>query len=400
MINEITLNTIRVAIVISHPIQHFCPQYASYACNSKWKLKVFFASTLGVDTYEDIDFKQSIRWNNLYLDQFEHTFLNEGRNLPISSTLDAPDLDVALSAYNPDVVILSGYSQKFQRRAYLWAILNQKKIFYGSDSERMQKRLWWKEIIKFIFLTKYFTNINRLLTVGNANELYYSYYGVSLRKMTRVGFSIDLRMYQDYLDNYAINRDILRDRLAINKKTVVLTVVGKLIKRKRQIDLIQALLYLESLSSIEYHLLIAGSGEQLSKLEKNALKLKKNKIHFMGFIDPEQLPLLYCATDIYVHPSEIEPHSLAISEAIFLGCPVILSDRCGSYGTHDDVQIGANGLVYKCGDISALAECIKALGENEELRLQFSTNSKAYAQISQKRAHGLGLEAALIAENF
>lgn len=400
MINQEISKPVRVAIIISHPIQHFCPQYASYAHNLKWKTKVFFASTLGVDSYEDKDFKQSIRWNNLYLDQFDHLFLNDGRNLPISTALDAPELGDALSTYNPDVVVVSGYSQKFQRRAYSWAVFNKKSIFYGADSERMQKRLWWKEAIKFLFLIKYFVNVNRVLTVGNANELYYNHYGVSLRKMTRVGFSIDLKMYQSYLEQYLVHRDVVRQRLSINNNVVVLAVVGKLVKRKRQIDLIKALLLLETLSNVEYHLLVIGSGEQLSPMEQSAMELKRNKVHFMGFTHPEQLPELYSATDIYVHPSEIEPHSLAISEAIFLGCPVILSDRCGSYGPHDDVQIGTNGLIYKCGNISGLVNCIQTLGENESLRLKFSTNSKDYAQVSQKRAHGLGLEAALIAEGF
>ena len=66
----------RIAIVISHPIQHFCPQYVSFSENPNIILKVFFASTLGYKKYKDLNFDQEISWGNLNLDKFDHTFLN------------------------------------------------------------------------------------------------------------------------------------------------------------------------------------------------------------------------------------------------------------------------------------------------------------------------------------
>lgn len=392
---------IRIAIIISHPIQHFCPQYASYAAHQGWHIKVFFASTLGVDSYQDKDFGKSIQWSNLYLDQFDHIFLNNRQNHVISPYLDAPDLDQALVDYDPHVVMVSGYSQKFQRRAFSWANAHKKLIFYSADSERMHHSPWWKEIIKYPFLIQYFKKVNRVLSVGNANEFYYQHYGVPLKKMTRVGFSIDIRLYEDFSKKRTVYNEDTRQKLSIPNTAIVLSVVGKFIKRKRHIDLIQALILLEQISPLEYHLLLIGSGELQEELKATAAnKLQKNRVHFTGFVHPEQLPELYAATDIYTHPSEMEPHSLAISEAIFLGCPVVVSDRCGSYGTHDDVQQGANGFVYSCGDITALANKIKLLGENSAMRLQFSQNATNYAKMSQNRAHGLGLEAALRAEGF
>ena len=72
----------------------------------------------------------------------------------------------------------------------------------------------------------------------------------------------------------------------------------------------------------------------------------------------------YCAADVYVHCSDNEPHSLAITEAIYCGLPVVLSDRCGSYGPTDDVQPGINGFVYRCGDVSDLSRCIVTRSKN------------------------------------
>ena len=51
-------------------------------------------------------------------------------------------------------------------------------------------------------------------------------------------------------------------------------------------------------------------------------------------------------------------HSLSISEAIYMGCPVIISDKCGSYGETDDVQVNKNGFVFECENVVQLKSYI------------------------------------------
>ena len=86
----------RIAIVVSHPIQHFCPMYASWAKNKNVKLKVFFASNIGVTSYRDENFEREIKWGNLYLEDFDHVFLNGNKTLKIDKDLDALNLDFQL----------------------------------------------------------------------------------------------------------------------------------------------------------------------------------------------------------------------------------------------------------------------------------------------------------------
>ena len=79
----------KIAIVISHPVQHFCPMYASWAKLNGISLKVFFASNLGSAKYFDTNFKKEISWSNLYLDEFSHEFLNGDKTLQSTQELDA-----------------------------------------------------------------------------------------------------------------------------------------------------------------------------------------------------------------------------------------------------------------------------------------------------------------------
>src|SRR5678815_4463419 len=120
----------KIAIVVSHPIQHFCPQYVSFAQNENISLKVFFSSAMGYKKYIDPNFKQEVSWGNLQLDKFEHQFLNGEQVLPTDKNIDALDLDHALQQFEPDLLIIYGYFQKLQRRAHRWALKNKIPLAY------------------------------------------------------------------------------------------------------------------------------------------------------------------------------------------------------------------------------------------------------------------------------
>src|ERR1017187_5570812 len=86
-------NKTRIGIVVSHPIQHFCPQYVSFAENKNITLKVFFGSALGYRKYVDLNFKKEIAWGNLNLDKFDHVFLNGEEVIQADKNLDAKNLE-------------------------------------------------------------------------------------------------------------------------------------------------------------------------------------------------------------------------------------------------------------------------------------------------------------------
>lgn len=377
---------LRIAIVVSHPIQHFCPQYVSFACNPHIQLKVFFGSRLGLDKYIDINFKTEVFWGNLNMSAFDHQFLNGDRVLQSDKDLDAPSLDEALTIFKPELLITYGYFQKLQRRAKRWAIKNKVPAAYISDSELRHKRPGWKEMIKSVFLSRYFSRVNYFLTVGNANEEFYAANGVSNDKMCRMHFPIDLKAYQQAWEHKEMLRRRIRLQNDISDSAIVLTVVGKLVAWKNQDHIIEALKLLEE-EDVYLYLFIIGSGEMMQTFKYKATSLSKSKVYFPGFVNIEDLPAYYAATDIYVHSASIEPHSIAVSEAIYMGCPVIISNRCGSYGENDDVQIGQNGYVYDFGNIQQLAELIKILGSNHSKRQEYGDYSHRISMKFQQKAH-------------
>ncbi|QDG51691.1 glycosyltransferase family 4 protein [Persicimonas caeni] len=383
----------RIAVVVSHPIQHFCPQYASWSESEEWDLQVFFASTAGMEAYQDENFGQEIKWEGLELN-FPHVFLNDGEAISPSPSLDAPELETRLAAYGPDVVIVYGYIQKLQRRALRWGSKHCQRVLMISDSEDRTERPMYKEALKKLALPKLFEQVDGFLTVGDANEDYYRAYGVPPQQFFRTFFPIDRDYFQKAFESRAEMRSELRAEYGIPNDHMVVSVVGKLVDWKRQQDLIHAQQILRR-NHPKTTTLIIGSGPTEDELREMVDRSQAEGVIFTGFVQPTELPKFYAATDVYVHTASHEPHSLAISEAIFMGCAAVISDRCGSYGPTDDVRPGHNGFVYECGEPEALSQKLAVLAANPEMCAEFGGASRRFAQFHQELAHGGSLRAAL-----
>jgi glycosyltransferase involved in cell wall biosynthesis len=381
------VNKKKIAIVVSHPIQHFCPQYASFARHKDIQLKVFFASSLGLDSYIDPNFKKEICWKGLSVDSFEHEFVNGRKALPSNAQLDAPGMESALESYSPDLVVIYGYFHRFVKKVHRWATKNRIPLAYISDSETRQPRKGWKQIVKKLWLRRYFSKIDFFLTVGDANEEFYSIHGVRKQKFVRMHFPIDRSSYDQSFQARSDLRSSTRTQLGIAEDRMVACVVGKLVSWKSQDQLVDALAVLEG-RSVQLDLLVAGSGETEAILREKLKVLRSNRVYLAGFVTPQDLPGMYAASDLYIHPAAREPHSIAISEAIAMGLPIICSSRCGSYGPTDDVQEGKNGFVYPYGDLQSLADKVEQIVGASQLRTTMGENSRRMSDMFQERAHG------------
>lgn len=94
----------------------------------------------------------------------------------------------------------------------------------------------------------------------------------------------------------------------------------------------------------EYPLLIAGGRENyISALREQAAGLGiTDQVHFAGYVNFSELPLLYSAAALMVYPSLYEGFGLPPLEAMACGCPVIssgtssLPEVCGSAARYID----------------------------------------------------------------
>jgi glycosyltransferase involved in cell wall biosynthesis len=235
------------------------------------------------------------------------------------------------------------------------------------------------------------------LTVGDENERYFEHYGVARNRFHRVPFSIDSGFYDKVLANQAEVRKTLRERLGLSPETVAVLTVGKMIPRKEHASLIRAFGAAVTPSGRPAVLLIAGDGPLRPQLESLARPLGA-AVRLLGFVGVQQLPEYYLAADIYVHPSSHDPHPLAISEALYCGLPVVVSDRIGSTGPTDDVQVGRNGWVYQNRDEARLSQILAHLIDHPEVRAQSTVHSREIGRLhSSSRCAARFVDGALLA---
>jgi glycosyltransferase involved in cell wall biosynthesis len=387
------MHSTRIGVIVSHPIQHFCPQYTSWAGLSAVELKVFFASDHGLVPYADKGFGRVVQWDGIKL-AFPHEFLPGAAGKALEPDIDSKELADCLLRFAPDILVIYGYSQALQRRALDWARHQGVRTLMISDSVLRSPQHWMKRALKAILLPHIYKRVTLFLTAGDANEAYYRKYGVRDDKVVRCSFPIDVAHYDAIMARYDECRKRIRGQLKLPAHHKVIMMVGKLVSWKRQIDLVRLSNAIQDEGG-DVTVVLVGTGPDEDTLRSKSRRSGGGGVVFAGFVSPEVLAEYYCAADVYVHCSEKEPHSLAISEAIYCGLPVVLSDRCGSYGPTDDVRPGVNGFVYRCGDVAEMLRRVKYLIENGDSHAKMSRESQRISRQHQTLAHGVALTQAL-----
>lgn len=342
--------------------------YRSIAADPRVDLLVVFAEG-GAEPRFDSGFGRMVSWQNDILEGFEHTLIRCTESERPAAVLQE------LRNFDPNVIYVHGYTLPYLRGAIRWANVSGVPVLMTTDSELRHRRPWHIRLTKRFVLPRILRKVDLFLTVGDENERYFQHYGITRDRFHRVPFSIDSPLYDRVLINHVETRTRLRQQLGIPPDAVLILTVGKMIPRKEHACLIRAFTKVVKEGNRSAVLLIAGDGPLRPQLEELAKPLG-DAVKLPGFIGVEQLPEFYSTADIYVHPSSHDPHPLAISEALYCGLPAIVSDRVGSAGVTDDVQIGRNGWVYPNGDEDQLSRILASLIDHPELRSKAGTNSR------------------------
>lgn len=124
---------------------------------------------------------------------------------------------------------------------------------------------------------------------------------------------------------------------------------------------------------------IIGDGDEKNDLEKLAKELGiENRVEFTGLVPHEKLPPYFEQADVFVLPSLNEGMSNSMLEALASGLPLIATD---TGGTRELIEEGKNGFVVKMKDAGDLADKIKLLMNDPDLRKQMGEASRKKAEM-------------------
>jgi len=117
----------------------------------------------------------------------------------------------------------------------------------------------------------------------------------------------------------------IRNKYKIDRKIILY--VGNLEPRKNLVRLIEAFHLLIKKYDVNYKLMLVGLKawgyrEIFQKIKELHLG---NKVIYSGYVDEEDLPLIYNCADVFAYPSLYEGFGLPVVEALACGIPVLTS---------------------------------------------------------------------------
>jgi 1,2-diacylglycerol 3-alpha-glucosyltransferase len=152
---------------------------------------------------------------------------------------------------------------------------------------------------------------------------------------------------------------------------LILLYTGRLDKEKRIEVILRAMPRI--VERVDAQLLVAGQGKLRGDLETLARDLGvKDRVTFLGYLPDENLPLLYCAADVFVIAGIAELQSIVTMEAMASGLPVIAANVMA---LPELVRHGENGFLFPADDAQALAAAAVSILSNERLRRQMAKKS-------------------------
>ncbi len=253
-----------------------------------------------------------------------------------------------------DLVIISGYSSL--RHLYLLLIckLLGFKVGLRADTVLKYDKGFFKLFVKktiLSFIYKFFNfgfpvstlSCDSMKKLGMTSEsLFYFPYGID---------EIFIETKKIHSNSFRLD---WRKKLSINESDFVTISVIKFVPREDPFTVLKAFeVLVESSSNI--HLILVGDGYLMNEIKEfiSARNLV-TRITLTGYLSYNELIELYFASDIFLHPANIEQWGVSVHEAILCDLPVIVSDGVGS--AVDLINSGISGLVYRSGDYLDLIE--------------------------------------------
>jgi len=165
-----------------------------------------------------------------------------------------------------------------------------------------------------------------------------------LRDRLRVApMGVDFEAFANAPDAIDRRRDLL-NRVGGNEKTVLLLYAGRLSKEKNLAILPPLLARLAAQTRFDFRLIIVGDGPSAVTLRDSLEGLVPGQSLFLGHFQRDELPALYAAADVFIHPNPREPFGIAPLEAMSAGLPLVAPASGGvlTYANPQNAWLVAN----------------------------------------------------------
>lgn len=391
--NPNSARRVRLAYLVSHPIQYQAPLLRRIAAETDIDLTVFFGSDFSLRDYADKGFGVEIKWDVPLVEGYKHEFLpvlRDNATVTAATPLNHGIFTRLCGKHGApafDALWVHGYASVNALHSILAANACGIPVLLRADSSLTDRpRSKIKLLGKRLFFRALEPCIAGVLTAGTLNEAYWRHYFGDRVPMWRMPYAVDNAYFQKRSGEAQQGRRALQTELNLDPTRPVILFASKLQRRKRCTDLVEAYLALVAQGRTEKrpYLVIVGDGEERSALESRVARSGTDSVRFCGFCNQSELPRFFDLASVFVLPSRDEPWGLIVNEVMNAARPVVLSDEVGCHP--DLVTDGVEGFVYPAGNVAALTAVLRKV-------LDIPGTAERMGQLALKRIQQWDFEA-------
>lgn len=268
-------------------------------------------------------------------------------------------LPLQLLIHKTDMVLSLGYICPLFVPCKSVVVIFDLNWFFHPEEFTLLSRLLWKILVTLsakradLIITSSMNSKNDIIKILN----------VPKEKVLVVYGGIDRERFRKINNSMLIKK--LKSKYKINDKFILTASAAYKFKNiTRLIDAFKLLTdKFPSLKLVIVGLGGRGKGDILDKIDQYGLN---KRIVFSGWVDDEDIPPLYSAATVYVHPSLYEGFGFPVLEAMSCGCPVISSKSASL-----PELVGKAGLLVDASKPKDLSKSIEKIIQDSILRKRF-----------------------------
>jgi len=326
---------LRLAVLLTHPIQYFKPVFQALAREEGVELLVLFGCDHGLRTSLDPDFGVPFAWDSSPTEGFPHGVI---ASVPLAALSDwrqafplARQAVARIGAFRPDAVLVFAYTPAFITMATLLLRLRGHRLLLRADgTDRAFVRSPLKDLVKDVGLRGWYGMFQHVFPIGTDSDDHFHRLGVPPSRRTAVAYAVDVDYFATQVANWRPRRPALRQALDLPEDGLVLLWCGKITAVKNPALLVAGLERLAAAERSGLWLVVVGDGLLREAFERQAQRLLPGRCRFVGFRNQSELGRYYALADGLVFPSrQGETWGLVVNEALQFGLPVLVSDHAG-----------------------------------------------------------------------
>jgi glycosyltransferase involved in cell wall biosynthesis len=364
--------SLRLAAVLTHPIQYYSPWFRSLS--GATDLTVYYAHRQTGEGQAQAGFSTAFDWDVPLLDGYDWRWLDNVSRSPGLRRFDGcdtPGIGPILRQGRYDGLLMFGWNRKCFLQAGWAAARSGIPILIRVDSQFASNRSGLKRALKWPVYSAVLPHAAHYLSPGRRTDDYLHHYAVPDRRIHRLTHMVDTERFRIASEAARASGETTRLRQThdVAADGFVFLIVAKLIAKKRPMLLLEALRQMRAeapgpASSVQVW--IAGEGPLRGELEDYAVA-NDLPVRFLGFVNQAEMPAVYAASDCLVLPSNgEETWGLVVNEAFACGVPAIVSAEAGC--APEMIVDGRTGWTLASPDAGELARLMRlAIGQARQM---------------------------------